>query len=206
MSRCWMVRAVLLAIVVASLAGGRAARAEVALGASFGYSHLSYPDTPGSKNDVFGFPGAQEWGQPGLRVGYHAAGGQFDVNADVGLAHVSRGGSLGADETTVEAMPQIQGNAGGWAGYTPFVNAGVGVLHETVLTAYGTSLTATRAVFGGGLGVRTAVSDGHGFVRIELRLDHVPERVVGLGPADIYTFQATDLFSVKLGFDLIVAR
>ncbi len=206
MSRCRIIRAAQLAIVITLLAGGRAVHAEVTLGASFGYSHLSYPDTPSMSNDVVGIPGTQEWSQPGLRIGYHVPGAPLDLNADVGLVHVTRSGALGADETAVEALPQVQGNATGWGGFSPFVNAGVGVLHETVLTAYGASISATRAVFGGGFGVRKSVSDGHGFIRAELRFDHLAERVAPLGSADSYTFPATDLFSVKLGFDLLVAR
>ena len=107
MSRCRIIRAVQCAIVIASLAGGRAVRAEVVLGASFGYTHLSYPDTPQFKNDVVGIPGTGEWGQPGIRVGYHAPGGHWDLNADVGLVHVQRSGTIGTNETRGEVLPQI---------------------------------------------------------------------------------------------------
>jgi len=85
----------------------------------------------------------------------------------------------------------------------------VGVVHETALTVYGSSFTATRPVFGAGIGLRKPVSDGHGFVRAEFRYDHLPERVAGLTPydsSDSFTFPATDLISVKLGFDLVVAH
>lgn len=205
MSRCRVVRALPCLIVIASLVGGRPVRADIVLGASVGYTHLSYPDAPHFKNDVVGIPGTGEWGQPGIRVGYHAPSDRWDLNADFGFVRVQRSGTIGTDETTVEALPQVQANARGWGGYSPFLNGGIGVLHETVLTAYGTSITATRPVFGAGIGVRTPVSEGHGFVRVELRYDRVPERVAELG-SDSFTFPATDLFSVKLGFDLLVAR
>jgi hypothetical protein len=209
MGRSNVVRAVQVAIIMVSLAGGRAARAEVALGASFGYTHFSYPDSPHFKDDVLGLPGAQAWGQPGLRIGYLAPGGRWDLNADVGLVNVHHSGTIGADETTVEALPQIQVNAPNWRGLSPFVNGGVGVVHETALTAYGSSFTATRPVFGAGIGLRMPVSDGHGFLRAEFRYAHLPERVAGLTPndsSDSFTFPATDLISVKLGFDLVVAH
>lgn len=205
MSRNRTIRAVLFAIVVASLAAGRAARADVALGASFGYTHLSYPDTPGFKNDVLGIPSTEEWGQPGFRVGYLAPSRRWDLNADVGLVHVGHSGP-GADETTVELLPQIQANLPRGGGFSPFINGGVGVLHEAALTAYGSSVSATRAVFGGGIGVRTPVSDGHGFLRVELRYDHLPKQVTELSPSDSFTFPATDMISIKFGFDLIVAH
>lgn len=200
-----MIRTVQLAILVLSLAGNRAANAEVALGASFGYTHLSYPATPHFRNDILGIPGSEEWGQPGIRVGYLAPGRLWDLNADVGLVHARRNGT-GTNELTVEALPQLQVNARGWGGASPFVNGGVGVVHETVLTAYGSPITATRPVYGAGMGVRKAVSEGHGFVRVELRYDHLPERVTKLNAFDSFTFLATDMFSVKLGFDLLVAR
>lgn len=206
MSRCTTIRAIQFAIVIVSLIGGRAAHAEVALGASFGYTHMSYPDSPRFKNDVFGIPGTGEWGQPGIRVGYVAPGGRWDLNADVGLVHVQRSGTIGANETTAEVLPQIQANARGWGGFRPFVNGGVGIVHETAFTAYAGSITATRPVFGAGIGVRKKVSDGHGFVRLELRYDHLPERATKLSPADNFTFPVTNLFSVKFGFDLLVAR
>jgi len=211
MGRCRIFRAVQCAIVVVSLVvvslvGGRSARAEVVLGASFGYTHFSYPDSPRFKDDVLGLPGTQAWGQPGLRIGYLARGGRWDLNADVGLVTVHHSGTIGADETTVEALPQVQANAPSWRGLSPFVNGGVGIVYETALTAYGGSFTATRPVFGAGIGLRKPVSDGHGFVRAEFRYDHLPERVTGLSPSDNFTFPATDLFSVKLGFDLVVAH
>ena len=204
MNRCRIIHAVQVAIVIVSLAGGGAARAGVALGASFGYTHLSYPDLPHFTNDVVGIPGTEEWGQPGLRVGYLAPGGRWDLNADVGLVH--RSGTVGNDETTVQLLPQVQANARGRGGFSPFVNGGVGIVHESASTLSNSSITATRPVFGAGIGVRKSVSEGHGLVRVELRYDHLPERVKDLSPSETFTFPATDLFSVKLGFDLRVAR
>jgi hypothetical protein len=206
MGRSNIVRAVQVAIIIVSLACGRAARAEVTIGASFGYTHFSYPDSPRFKEEVLGFPGTQAWGQPGLRIGYLARGGRWGLNADVGFVTVHHSGTIGPDERTAEALPQIQANAPGWRGLSPFVDGGVGVVYETALTAYGGAFTTTRPVFGAGIGLRKPVSDGHGFVRAEFRYDHLPERVTGLSPSDNFTFPATDLFSVKLGFDLVVVH
>jgi hypothetical protein len=204
MSRCGIIRAVQIAFVIVSLAGGGAARAEVALGASFGYTHLSYPDVPHYTNDIVGIPGTEEWGQPGIRIGYHAPGGRWDLNADIGLAH--RSGTLGSDETTVELLPQVQANVVGRDGFSPFVNGGVGIMRESASTSATSSVTGTRAVFGAGIGVRKPVSDGHGLLRIELRYDHLAEDVKELSPSETFTFLAADLFSVKLGFDLLLGR
>jgi hypothetical protein len=205
MSRYKIIHAVPVAIVIVSLAiSGGAARAEVALGASLGYTHLSYPDIPNFTNDIIGIPGSAEWSQPGIRVGYLPPGHRWDVNADVGFVH--RSGTMGNDETTVELLPQVQANARARSGFSPFVNGGGGFMHETALLSASTSVSATRPVFGAGIGVRKSVSDDHGFVRVELRYDHLSKHVQELSPTESFTFPATNLFSVKLGFDLLVAR
>lgn len=61
-------------------------------------------------------------------------------------------------------------------------------------------------MIGTGIGVRKFVSDGHGLLRAELRYDRVFEREKVLSPSATFTFPNTTLFSVKLGFDLVVAR
>ena len=104
------IRVALLAVVLVSLTGGRAARADVALGASFGYTHTSYPDFPPLDNNVLGLPGAGAWAQPGIRIGYVAPNRRWDLNTDVGLVHVHRSGTSTSDETTIEVLPQIQAN------------------------------------------------------------------------------------------------
>ena len=203
MSRSRIIRAIQVATVIVSLTGG-AARADVSLGASFGYTHLSYPDLPNFSNDVVGIPGTQTWGQPGLRVGYLAPNGRWDVNADIGLVH--RSGTIGNDERSVQLLPQIQANLGPRDGINPFINGGVGIIHERASTSATSSITATRPVFGAGIGLKKSVSEGHGLVRVELRYDRVSESVKELSPTATFTFPATNLFSVKLGFDLLVAR
>lgn len=194
------------ALVAISLFGCGAARAETVLGASFGYTHVSHPDSPNFKDEVVGLPGAQAWGQPGLRVGYFAMSGRWGLNVDFGLVTVRHSGTLGANEATFEALPQIEVGMPGWRGVSPFVNGGIGFVHETAITAYGGAFTATRPVFGFGIGLRTQVSEGHGFLRAEFRYDHLSERETGLRPYDEFTFPAADLLSLKLGFDLVVAR
>lgn len=204
MSHSSIVRAVQIAVVIVSLAGGGVARAGVTLGASFGYTHLSYPDVPELMNDIIGVPGSETWKQPGLRVGYLAPSGRWDLNADVGLVH--RSGTPFSDETSIELMPQVQANAPGRGGFSPFVNGGVGLVHERRSVSATRSTSATRPVFGAGIGVRKSVSDGHGLLRVELRYDHLPKHERELGPFTTFTFFATNMFSVKLGFDLLLAR
>jgi hypothetical protein len=41
---------------------------------------------------------------------------------------------------------------------------------------------------------------------MELRYDHLPKDEQDLSPFATFTFPTTDLFSVKLGFDLLVTH
>lgn len=206
MRRSSIVRSVLAVIILAGLAHAGPVHAAATIGASFGYTRVSYPDAPGYSNDVIGLPGASAWGQPGLRVAYLSPDGRWNLLADFGLVSVHRSGSTGTDEETIEALPQFQVSAPAWQGFSPFVNAGVGVVREAVLTAYGDGFSTTRPVFGGGLGVRRAVSEGHGFIREEFHYEQLPARTIGPSKSYEFTFPATNLYSLKLGFDLQVAR
>ena len=209
MSRYRTTHAIQIAmLVIASLAGS--ARAGVSVGASFGYTHLYYSlsdEFAGSfhpKQDVVGIPGTQEWKQPGFRVGYLAPGDRWDINTDVGLMHLS--GNFAYDETVFELLPQFQLNARSGGGSRPFVNGGVGIEYETAFLGPNDYVSATRPVVGTGIGVRKSVSDGHGQLRAELRYDYLPESKKVLSPTSSLTFPTTHMFSVKLGFDLLVAR
>jgi hypothetical protein len=154
---------------------------------------------PEISSDVLGVPGSQEWKQPGLRLGYLAPSGRWDVNVDLGAFH--RSTTYFPDDTVVELLPQIQANAR-WKGCSPFVNAGIGFLYERPSAFDGTS--ATRPVFGAGIGIRKAVSEGHGLLRAEVRYDHVPEHAEVVRPGATDVFLATNMVSVKLGFDLVL--
>jgi hypothetical protein len=205
MRRPGIIPAVGAVLVIASFfTGEKAAHADVAIGASVGYSHRSFPDTPNIADDVIGIPSTTEWGQPGIRVGYLTSKGRWDLNTDIGMMH--RSGTIGHDETTAEVMPQLQVNGRGRAMLTPFVNGGIGIVHESAVTPFNIRVTATRPVLGVGLGVRKSVSDGHGLLRIEVRYDHRFEYTKEMNPSETFVFLATNLYSIKLGLDLLVAR
>src|SRR5689334_20913966 len=69
-----------LILVVAAVA-----RAEITLGASSGYTHVSYTssDLRNLKNDIFGIPGTGDGFQPGFRVGYVEPRHHWELNTDV---------------------------------------------------------------------------------------------------------------------------
>lgn len=203
MSRYRIFTLVYVLMVIAIPARGSVAHAGVLVGASFGYTHLSYPDDPSLTHDVVGIPGTAEWGQPGIRIGYLAPGGSWDLNADVGLVHWSS--SFGIEQTAFELLPQAQANLRGGPGFRPFLNAGLGIRYEAT-PSWTRPVSATRPLFGAGIGVRRSVSDDHGFVRAELRYGYVPELTRELSPTSRVAFLAAHQFSVKLGFDLIVSR
>jgi hypothetical protein len=205
MDRRGIVRVVALGVVIASLLVGGSARASAIIGASLGYTHIDYPDPDFSDpySDVIGFPSGQDWGQPGLRLGYLLPQGHWDINTDLGIVH--RSGNYGPKETWLELLPQVQWNPFGRERWSPFANAGIGFDHESV-TFSSESASGTRLAVGAGIGVRTPVSDGHGFLRAEVRFDHFEKSEKELGPGSSLIFLEANQFSLKLGFDLVVAR
>src|SRR5437867_3871723 len=101
MSRHRITRAIQVAVVIVSFTSSRVALASIVVGASFGYTHLRYSlFDEHLAADAVGITGAEEWKQPGMRVGYITPGGLWDVNADVGLVH--RSGDFGYSETVFE--------------------------------------------------------------------------------------------------------
>jgi hypothetical protein len=155
-------------------------------------------------NDIVGIPGSDEWGQPGMRIGYLAPGGMWDLNADVGFVH--RSGPHFDGESTLQLMPQLQVNIPVRSSFRPFVNAGVGL--SRISTAFWADevITGTRPVYGAGIGVRKSVSDHHGLVRAEFRYDYLPKWEKRLDAYDTVSYAASNQLSVKLGFDLLLSR
>jgi len=197
--RRWIVLAVFS--LAASAARSPEAHAGALIGANFGYTHLSYPDIePDFSNNIIAVPGSEEWGQPGFRVGYLSPKGRWDVNVDFGFVH--RSGPVFEDMTTFDLYPQLQYNFPR-EGFSPFINGGIGVHHETAL---GLDLSSSRPIFGVGVGLRKPVSNAHGFIRGEVRYDHIPDDEEEIRPGDTFTFPTTDLFSMKLGFDLVLSH
>jgi len=203
MSRRIWTHAVLVAVAIISMGSAGAARAQATLGASFGYSHLSYTYDFDFSNNVIGIPNAEDWGQPGLRIGYLFPGSEWAVNTDVGLFH--RSGTVGPDVTSFELLPQVQLSPWSRNGYSPFASVGVGVEHETAPFGL-SSVSATRATFGGALGVRKGVSKNQGFLRAELRYDYLPKSEKVESSFTTAIFPETNEFSVRFGFDLALSR
>jgi hypothetical protein len=194
-----------VAVAILSLAGAEAACAQATIGASFGYSHLSISDSDGlhASNDVVGIPNLQDWGQPGMRVGYLFPNGNWALNADLGLFF--RSGTVGPDLTAFEFLPQVQWSLWNGGGYAPYVSLGVGLQHDTADLG-SKSVGATRPTFGGGVGVRKSVSKGQGFLRAEVQYGYLPENDKKQDPSSTVIFLETNEFSVKLGFDLVLSR
>jgi hypothetical protein len=152
--------------------------------------------SPDFSNNIIAVPGSEEWGQPGFRVGYLSPKGRWDVNVDLGFVH--RSGPIFEDMTTFDLYPQLQYNFPS-EGFSPFINGGIGIHHESAL---GLDLSSSRPIFGVGAGLRKPVSNAHGFIRGEVRYDHIPDDEEEISPGNVFTFPTTDLLSVKLGFDL----
>ena len=124
---------------------------------------------------------------PGLRLGSSNANGN-DFYADLGIASAFASGS---NITAFQGALNFQHAFSSDAGTSPFVTVGVGML-----LLGGDLTTSSNATVGGGFGVRSHVSQGHGVMRAEVRFDYVTEDSAGLVGGTVIGF--------KLGFDLIM--
>lgn len=122
---------------------------------------------------------------PGLRLGTSSASGN-DFYVDFGLASTS---VSGFSATSFQTTLNYQRAFSPTSNTSPFLNAGIGAM---VLTS--DSDTFTNTVVGVGLGVRSLVSQGHGAIRGEFRIDYIGE--------DSQGFAGGTAIGLKLGFDL----
>jgi hypothetical protein len=153
------------------------------VGPNVGFSVLS---SGGESLTSFGLPngGGLLAGsvQPGLRIGFVAPGGQYDVYLDTGLNVLSGGGE------TIHSLLgtfNFQYNFSPVVATTPYVTAGAGFARVG-----GGGDSETNGLFGGGFGVRHRISDGHGALRGEARYDR------------LRLSDGANGFGVKLGVDL----
>ena len=162
----------------------------LSLGANGGLSVL-IPRDGGDPLTQIGLPaGSGLFGlslQPGLRLGSSSASGN-DVHVDFGLASLFISNS---SATTFQGTVNYQRTFSADAASSPFITVGAGVM---VLT--GDLNTTTNPMFGGGVGMRSRVSSGHGVLRGEVRVDYIGDDTQG--------FEGGTAIGLKLGFDLIL--
>jgi hypothetical protein len=151
------------------------------IGPNFGFSRASGTSlfNWGSGTNILGVS------QPGMRVGWSIGGKQNEIYTATGLDVIS------ADRETaygVTATFNYQRNFTDNA----FITVGGGVF-----SLGDGSTSATVPVFGGGIGYLHPLPSGQGRFRWEMRLDRQGE------DAD-FGLPKTNLFTVRLGFDLMM--
>jgi hypothetical protein len=169
-----------------------AARAEGwSIGTNFGLSvynpsegngSLTSFSVPAGNTICFGFV-------PGMRVGFTGPGKNTEIFGEFGLQ------TLSGDGFSASGF-QLAGNfqqAFSSDATAPFVDAGLGLVHQNSDGDSGTSVT-----LGAGFGVRNRIADGHGMVRGEVRLDYITESSSG----GVIIIPSGTIIQIKLGFDL----
>jgi hypothetical protein len=129
--------------------------------------------------------------QPGARIGWLGSSPANEYFLDAGLLLFSE---TGATTTLLLATGNYQRNFAPAAEQSPFVSAGAGALLQGL-----PGTNTTSFVFGGGVGVRKWISDGHGTLRFELRADHIQSSQELSRPG-------VTVVSLRLGVDLWMAR
>lgn len=174
-----------LSMVVAIPAANAADTGMWQLGPNVGFSVSS---GGGESLTTIGLPrgGMFDVFQPGMRVGYIPAGGQYDVYADLGVSYLSD--FFGESFTNLLGTFNFQYNFSPEAATTAYATAGGGIQRFS-----GGGSSDSNPMFGVGVGVRRQVSEGHGALRGEARFDRT---VVGEGAPGVNSF------GLKLGVDL----
>lgn len=135
---------------------------------------------------------------PGLRIGFVGDNPQHEFFIDTGLFIAS---AKNFSSSNFSASANYQYNFSSTASVAPYVTGGAGVVFDRSKDETGTitvETSATAGIFGGGLGIRHKMGNGHGTMRAEVRFDRVTEGKDGVVPIII----ESNIIGFKLGFDL----
>jgi hypothetical protein len=171
-------------------------------GANLGIAFDSPTDDALESTTTFGWPFSGT--MPGLRFGFTGASPTHEFYIDTGLNYSST-----KDVTTTRSFigtGNYQYNFGSSGNLSPYLTAGagfvmVGFKDETdpddVL-----DISANSAIFGGGVGIRHKMGNGHGTMRAEVRYDRTTEGKDEIGGVEIPIIPETSIITLKFGFDL----
>ncbi len=159
--------------------------AEFSLGANAGL--LIHTVSGASRSTtIFEWPNSAGDLEPGLRVGFRPADSHHELYLNSGAIYQSTSGS---NSHVIELTANYQYNFMRENAISPYVTLGGGLLSIGGSSGSG----ATSGLFGGGLGGRFRVAEGHGSLRAEARYDR-------LGDSD--RIAEASLVGIRLGFDL----
>jgi opacity protein-like surface antigen len=188
-----------MAVLVVVAAATPASALNWSAGANLGFDVLS----PSSKYDAestteFSLPSSGA--TPGLRFGFTGTNPEHEVYVDLGLQYSSTKNTITQRAFTGAANYQYNFKMSG--AVSPYVTAGAGFVlvgeKDERDPDFVTDLSASSAVFGGGVGIRHKMGNGHGTLRAEARFDRLTE-----GTDDIFILiPEANVFGLKLGFDL----
>jgi len=181
-----MSRRLVIVPLVVLLAAAPARAVSWSMGTQFGIASITSGGDAG-KSTVVGWPASAITYQPGLRVGAGNARHTRDVTLDSGLFLLDEAGSTLSLFTATLSYQHVVKPEWPWS---PFGNIGLGTYRED-----SASRTFSSRKWGAGLGIRHAVRDDHGALRVELRYDYL-NRDSGSGRPALNTV------GLQFGFDL----
>lgn len=173
--------------VVLLLGASPAAAASWSLGTQFGIASISSVKARNGSSTVVGWPANALTYEPGLRLAVGNETHTRDATLDTGWFLLDEAGSTLSLFTSMGSYQHVFRPEWYWS---PFGNAGVGWYREDAATR-----THTSVRFGGGVGMRHAVRDGHGALRVEARYDHLD------GDGDVGR-PGLNTMGLRFGFDL----
>ncbi len=182
-------RAILRSLAAACLLAllPAASRADFSLGTNLGMTFHRLSGAS-SSTTLIEWPNSAGDYEPGLRVGFRPSDPHHELYVNSGLISQSHEGS---NYHIIEATLNYQYNFLPDDPSTAYLTIGSGLLS----VGGSSSSSDTSGLFGGGLGVRFRVSEGHGSLRAEARYDR-------LGESHDHELHKASLFGIRLGFDL----
>jgi len=157
-------------------------------------------------DNVSAFAWPSETPIPGIRFGFAGENPVHEFYIDTGLFISStKVNNLDISTRHFDVTGNYQYNFPTSGSVAPYLTAGGGVMVEgikdqTISSDY--DLSATAGLFGGGVGIRHKMGNGHGVLRAEARVDYLTEGTDTVGNTQIIIQQKGTAFRVKLGFDL----
>ena len=169
------------------------------VGANLGFDIFS-PSSRYGEDNITEFAWPSSGVTPGLRFGFTREKPNHEVFLDTGLKYSSTKNAKTNRAFTATANYQYNFSKGGSA--APYLTAGgglelVGEKDETDPDNV-SDVSAISGVFGGGVGVRHKMGNGHGTLRAEVRFDRLTEGA----DQDQVIIREANIFSIKFGFDL----
>jgi hypothetical protein len=178
----------LLCGLLAAIAVAPASAMNWSIGANLGAQFIS-PDVSESITLI-------GWPIGGLRVGFTGDNPTHEFYLDTALSMLSQDD---ASLNEVLFMGNYQYNFGSQGSTAPYVTAGVGIAMLSADSGSpGGDVSATSTIFGGGVGLRHKMGNGHGTLRGEVRYD-----MQGEGEdSSVIVVEEAGIFGIRLGFDL----